>query len=124
GPPLAIAMMAVAVGYALRGGARMLWGREVLPFPRIFPDRAWSIGDVVVTSDNVIVSGTVLGLMAALLIVFNVTRVGRLLQAAFQIQRGAALIGLDVEPVHAVVWGAVAALAARGGGLLAPIPLL
>ena len=124
GPHLAIAMMALAVGYALRGGARMLWGREVLPFPRIFPDRAWSIGDVVVTSDNVIVSGTVLGLMAALLIVFNVTRVGRLLQAVFQSQRGAALIGLNVDAVHAIVWGASAALAALGGVLLAPITLL
>ena len=124
GPHLAIAMMALAVGYALRGGARMLWGREVLPFPRIFPDRAWSIGDVVVTSDNVIVSGTVLGLMAALLIVFNVTRVGRLLQAVFQSQRGAALIGLNVGAVHAIVWGAAAALAALGGVLLAPITLL
>jgi branched-chain amino acid transport system permease protein len=124
GPHLAIAMMALAVGYALRGGARMLWGREVLPFPRIFPDRAWSIGDVVVTSDNVIVSGTVLGLMAALLLVFNVTRVGRLLQAVFQSQRGAALIGLNVDAVHATVWGAAAALAALGGVLLAPITLL
>ena len=124
GPHLAIAMMALAVGYALRGGARMLWGREVLPFPRIFPDRAWSIGDVVVTSDNVIVSGTVLGLMVALLLVFNVTRVGRLLQAVFQSQRGAALIGLNVDAVHAIVWGAAAALAALGGVLLAPITLL
>ena len=124
GPHLAIAMMALAVGYALRGGARMLWGREVLPFPRIFPDRAWTLGDVVVTSDNVIVSGTVLGLMAVLLVLFNVTRLGRLLQAVFQSQRGAALIGLNVNAVHALVWGAAAALAALGGVLLAPITLL
>ena len=124
GPHLAIAMMALAIGYALRGGARMLWGREVLPFPRIFPDRAWVLGDVVVTSDNVIVSGTVLGLMAVLLVLFNVTRLGRLLQAVFQSQRGAALIGLNVNAVHAIVWGAGAALAALGGVLLAPITLL
>ncbi len=124
GPHLAIAMMALAVGYALRGGARMLWGREVLPFPRIFPDRTWVLGDVVVTSDNVIVSGTVLGLMAVLVVLFNVTRIGRLLQAVFQSQRGAALIGLNVNAVHAMVWGAGAALAALGGVLLAPITLL
>src|SRR5262245_25334149 len=124
GPHLTIAMMALAVGYALRGGARMLWGREVLPFPRIFPDRAWAIGDIVVTSDNVIVSGTVLGLMAVLAVLFNVTRIGRLLQAVFQSQRGAALIGLNVNAVHAIVWGAGAALAALGGVLLAPLPLL
>jgi branched-chain amino acid transport system permease protein len=124
GPHLAVAMMALAVGYALRGGARMLWGREVLPFPRIFPDRAWTIGDVVVTSDNLIVSGTVLGLMAVLVVLFNVTRLGRLLQAVFQSQRGAALIGLNVNAVHAIVWGAAAGLAALGGVLLAPITLL
>lgn len=92
----------------------MLWGREVLPFPRIFPDRAWTFGDVVVTSDNVIVSGTVLGLMVVLVVLFNVTRLGRLLQAVFQSQRGAALIGLNVNAVHAIVWGAGAALAALG----------
>jgi branched-chain amino acid transport system permease protein len=124
GPHLAVAMMALAIGYALRGGARMLWGREVLPFPRIFPDRAWTLGDVVVTSDNLIVSGTVLGLMAALVVLFNVTRLGRLLQAVFQSQRGAALIGLNVNAVHAMVWGAAAGLAALGGVLLAPITLL
>jgi branched-chain amino acid transport system permease protein len=124
GPHLAVAMMALAIGYALRGGARMLWGREVLPFPRIFPDRAWTLGDVVVTSDNLIVSGTVLGLMAALVVLFNVTPLGRLLQAVFQSQRGAALIGLNVNAVHCIVWGAAAGLAALGGVLLAPITLL
>ena len=124
GPHLAVAMMALAVGYALRGGARMLWGREVLPFPRIFPDHAWALGDVVVTSDNLIVSGTVLGLMAVLFVLFNVTRTGRLLQAVFQSQRGAALVGLNVDAVHRLMWGAGAALAALGGVLLAPITLL
>jgi branched-chain amino acid transport system permease protein len=124
GPHLAIAMMALAVGYALRGGARLLWGREVLPFPRIFPDRAWALGDVVVTSDNVVVSGTVVALLAALFVLFNVTRTGRLLQAVFQSQRGAALIGLNVDAVHRLTWGAGAALGALGGVLLAPITLL
>jgi branched-chain amino acid transport system permease protein len=124
GPHLAIAMMALAVGYGLRGGARLLWGREVLPFPRIFPDRAWAIGDVVVTSDNLIVSGTVLGLLAVLFLLFNVTRAGRLLQAVSQSQRGAALVGLNVNAVHRLMWGAGAALAALGGVLLAPITLL
>jgi branched-chain amino acid transport system permease protein len=123
-PHLSVAMMALAVGYGLRGGARMLWGREVLPFPRIFPDRAFVLGDVVVTSDNLIVSGTVLGLLLALFVLFHVTPAGRLLQAVFQSQRGAALVGLNVDAVHRLVWGAGAALAALGGVLLAPITLL
>ncbi len=123
-PHLAVAMMALAIGYALRGGARLLWGREVLPFPRIFPDRAWSLGDVVVTADNLIIGGTVLGLLAALAVLFHLTPTGKLIQAVFQSQRGAALIGLDVDAVHALMWGAGAALGALGGVLLAPITLL
>src|SRR5829696_9024341 len=30
GPHLALAMMAIAIGYGLRGTARLFWGREVL----------------------------------------------------------------------------------------------
>src|SRR4029453_11122026 len=64
GPHLAVARVGRAQGGGLRGGARMLWGREVLPFPQIFPDHAWVLGDVVVTSDNLIVSGAVRALRA------------------------------------------------------------
>jgi branched-chain amino acid transport system permease protein len=124
GPHLAVAMMALAVGYALRGAARILWGREVLPFPRIFPDRAWTVGDVVVTSDNLIISGVVLGLMALLFVLFHLTPTGKLIQAVFQSQRGAALVGLNVGAFHSVIWGAGATLAGLGGVLLAPITLL
>jgi branched-chain amino acid transport system permease protein len=124
GPHLAVAMMALAIGYALRGGARVLWGREVLPFPRIFPDRVYTVGDVVVTADNLIISGTVLGLMAVLFVLFQLTPTGKLIQAVFQSQRGAALVGLNVGAFHSAMWGAGAALAALGGVLLAPITLL
>jgi branched-chain amino acid transport system permease protein len=124
GPHLAVAMMALAIGYALRGGARILWGREVLPFPRIFPDQVYTVGDVVVTADNLIITGTVLGLMAVLFALFHLTPTGRLIQAVFQSQRGAALVGLNVGAVHGLMWGAGAALAALGGVLLAPITLL
>ncbi len=121
GPHLAVAMMALAIGYALRGVARVFWGREVLPFPRIFPDRAWLVGNVVITGDNLVISGTVLGLMAVLFALFHLTRTGKLIQAVFQSQRGAALVGLNVGAFHAVMWGAGAALGALGGVLLAPI---
>jgi branched-chain amino acid transport system permease protein len=123
-PHLALAMMALAVGYALRGGARLLWGREVLPFPRIFPDWTFLIGSVVVTGDNVVIGGVVLALMAALLVLFYLSPAGRLIQAVFQSQRGAALVGINVDAFHGLMWGGGAALGALGGVLLAPITLL
>jgi branched-chain amino acid transport system permease protein len=124
GPHLALAMMALAIGYALRGGARLMWGREILPFPRIFPDWTFVVGSVVVTGDNVVIAGVVLTLMAALFVLFYASPVGRLIQAVFQSQRGAALVGLNVSAFHGVMWGGGAALGALGGVLLAPITLL
>ncbi len=49
------------------------------------------------------------------------TPVGRIIQAVFQTQRGAALVGIDVRAFHATMWGAGAALGAVGGALLALI---
>ena len=47
GPHLALAMMAVAIGYALRGVARVVWGREVLPFPKVLPQGTFIVGPVI-----------------------------------------------------------------------------
>jgi branched-chain amino acid transport system permease protein len=124
GPHLALAMMALAVGYALRGVARLLWGREVLPFPRIFPETTLAFGTVVVTGDNLVIGGVVVALMVGLVVLFYATPVGRIIQAVFQSQRGAALVGINVPAFHGVTWGAGAALGALGGVLLAPITLL
>jgi branched-chain amino acid transport system permease protein len=46
------------------------------------------------------------------------------MQAIFQNQRGAALVGINVSAFHGAMWGAGAALGALGGVLLAPITLL
>ncbi|HET6521510.1 MAG TPA: branched-chain amino acid ABC transporter permease [Geminicoccaceae bacterium] len=124
GPHLALAMMAIAVGYTLRGVARVYWGREVLPFPRIYPDDVFFVGDVVVSADDLIVTGIVLALLAVLFSAFYLTRLGKLAQAVFQSQRGAALVGINVPGFHNVMWGTGALLAAVGGILIAPVTFL
>ena len=45
--------------------------------------------------------------------------VGKVIQAVFQTQRGAALVGINVRAFHAVMWGAGASLGAVGGVLMA-----
>jgi branched-chain amino acid transport system permease protein len=121
GPHLSLAMMALAVGYALRGFARIEWGNSVLKLPRAYPSGAFMLGPVVVTMDDLVISGAVLVLLVALFLVFNVTPVGKVIQAVFQTQRGAALVGINVRAFHGVMWGAGAALGAVGGVLMALI---
>ena len=121
GPHLSLAMMALAVGYALRGLARIEWGNDVLTLPRPYASAAFVLGPVVVTMDDLVISAVVLTLLAALFLVFNVTSIGRVIQAVFQTQRGAALVGINVQAFHGVMWGAGAALGAVGGVLMALI---
>ncbi|MBL8672786.1 MAG: branched-chain amino acid ABC transporter permease [Alphaproteobacteria bacterium] len=124
GPHLSLAMMALAIGYAMRGAARMEWGSEVVTLPRPYEQDAFMLGTVVLTMDELVIAGVVLALLAALVVIINLTPVGRLIQAVFQSQRGAALVGLDVHSFHGAMWGAGAALGAAGGillGLLVPL---
>src|SRR6266478_4396037 len=57
GPHLALAMMAIAVGYALRGLARLVWGREVLPFPKVLPQGSFTAGPVILSASYLGVTG-------------------------------------------------------------------
>ncbi len=124
GPHLSIAMMALAAGYFLRGGATMVWGREVLPFPRVYPDRSFMMGTTILTSNDLVVTGGVLTCLVLLSALFLLTPVGRTARAVFQSPKGAALVGIDVHGFQGITWGLGAAMAAVGGILIAPITLL
>jgi branched-chain amino acid transport system permease protein len=124
GPHLALAMMAVAVGYLLRGLARVVWGREVLPFPKVLPQGSFNAGPIILTPGDLIVTGIVVITLAVLAAIFYATPIGKTAQAVFQSERGAALVGINVPAFQGAMWGVGAALAALGGILIAPVTLL
>ena len=121
GPHLSLAIMALAVGYALRGVARIEWGNETLMLARPYPQDAFMFGPVVITMDDLVITASVVLLLALLFAVFNVTRIGKAVQAVFQTQRGAQLVGINVPAFHAAMWGGGATLGALGGVLLSLI---
>ena len=121
GPHLALATMALAVGYALRGAARLRWGNEVLNLPRPYPQGAIDIGPIVVTNDALVITAAVLALLLLMAVLFWATEAGRLIRAVFQTERGAARGGSNVPRFHGVMWGPGAALGAAGGVMLAMI---
>jgi branched-chain amino acid transport system permease protein len=124
GPHIGFAMMSISLGYVLRGSARTLWGREVLPMPRVFDIEPVFIGDLVITGDAMIISSTVAVLLVIFFLVFYRTRLGTIVQAVFQSERGATLIGINVRSFHETMWGVGLAMGAIGGILIAPISLL
>lgn len=124
GPHIGFAMMSISLGYVMRGTARTLWGREVLPMPRVFDVDPVFIGDLVITGDAMIISATVAALLVIFFLVFYRTEVGTIVQAVFQSERGATLIGINVRSFHETMWGVGLAMGAIGGILIAPISLL
>jgi branched-chain amino acid transport system permease protein len=124
GPHIALVMMTVSVGYLLRGIARMLWGRDVLPMPRAFALPPLFIGNVVITGDDLVITSVVVVLTALFFLVFYRTELGKRVQAVSQSERGAALVGINVPRIHGTMWGVGAAMGALGGVLIAPVTLL
>lgn len=123
-PHIILAMMTVAVSYLFRGLARVLWGREVLPMPPVFSLPPLEFGDLIVTSQDLIIGGVTLVLVAAFFVFFHRTKYGRIAQAASATPRGATLVGINVDRFSGNMWGVAAALGAVAGILVAPITLL
>lgn len=66
GPHLSLAMMALSVGYALRGTLRLEWGNETINLTRPYPQDVYMLGNVVITTDDVVICGFVMLLLVAL----------------------------------------------------------
>ena len=124
GPHIGFAMMSISLGYILRGVARFLWGREVFPMPRVFDIEPIFIDELVVTGDVLFISVIVAMLLLVFFLVFYRTTIGTVIQAVYQSERGATLIGVNVLAFHQSMWGVGLAMGAIGGILIAPISLL
>lgn len=124
GPHIGLALMCIGVGFILRGVARIVWGREVLPMPRVFDIEPIFVGSLVVTGDAIFIISTVFVLLIVFFGIFALTDIGKMVQAIYQSPRGARLIGLDVDRFNHYSWGIGAALGALGGILIAPVSLL
>ncbi len=124
GPHIGFAMMSISLGYVLRGGARTLWGREVFPMPQVFDMGPIYFGDLVVTGDAIFICGIVAVLLTVFFLIFYRTTIGTVIQAVYQSERGATLIGVNVRAFHETMWGAGLAIGAMAGILIAPISLL
>ena len=124
GPHIGFAMMSISLGYVLRGGARTLWGREVFPMPQVFDMEPIYLGDLVVTGDALFICAIVSVLLTVFFLIFYRTTIGTIIQAVYQSERGATLIGVNVRAFHESMWGVGLAMGAMGGILIAPISLL
>jgi branched-chain amino acid transport system permease protein len=92
--------------------------------PPVFTFPPFEFGDLIVTTQDLVISTVMLLLVVLFFVFFNLTKLGRIAQAASENPRGAALIGINVPAFQGSMWGVASALGAVAGILVAPITLL
>lgn len=123
-----VAMIIATVGFSvfLKGLVRY-WGfaEYVRSFPPLFPSAMFSVaGAFVVTAHGLVILVTTVVLITAVFLFFNVTRLGKAMQAVSQNSRAAALVGISVPGVFALSWSLSSGIGAIAGVLVGPVVLI
>jgi len=121
GGELAIVIATIALLILLNGLAGWIWTPEVKAFESPFPHSLITIGDVVISWQDV---GTIIVSFACVLVVFlffRLTRTGLQMRASALRPRTSRLMGIRVTLMLAVGWGLAAALSAVAGMMAAPV---
>jgi branched-chain amino acid transport system permease protein len=118
-PNLLIATLGVSV--ALQALAIVIWGREPIPYPKLFAVEVITIGGISVQVLNLWILGLAVSMMAGLQFFFQRTLTGISWRAAALDPSTAALYGVSRRWNVAMTFGLSAALAGGAGALMAPL---
>jgi branched-chain amino acid transport system permease protein len=117
GPVLTVVILTIGLFILLGGLSNWIWKAEVRSFPpnRPFPTSAWDIGGVAVSKQDVGILLVTLGLVLALYLLFQHTKVGLALRASALNPTASRLVGVRVGWMLALGWGLAAAIGAVAG---------
>jgi branched-chain amino acid transport system permease protein len=111
-PHISLVVITIGVSSILKGASRLVWGSDIHTLGMIFSYQ-----------DAIVVLCTVaFGIIFVM--VFFWTKIGKIMRAATQSFRGAALVGINVVAFLNVMWGLSAAIGAFAGVLIAPLTLI
>lgn len=108
---------AIAVSVLLQNLARVVFGASASAFPAQFPEGSLTFGDVWIEYSQLMILGLSLGLMAALWLIVNKTKIGTAMRAVSQDMDAARLMGINVNFIISVTFFIGASLAGAVGVL-------
>ncbi|KAB0583008.1 MULTISPECIES: branched-chain amino acid ABC transporter permease [Ideonella] len=116
-PPITLFMATLGLAYLIEGGAQALWGAQVHALDLGIEDVPLDVAGLMVSRFDLFAAATAGGLVLALSLLFNRTRVGLSLRAVADDPLAAQAVGIRLPRVWAAVWG-VAGLVALITGLM------
>jgi branched-chain amino acid transport system permease protein len=114
----------VAVAQLIRAGVRILRGSEVSRFPSILPAEPFTIAGVSMTPLSLSIITISVLLVAAFMLFFRKTKLGKGMEATSENREAALLVGISVNRTFSLVWAISSGLAAAAGILLAPLIII
>lgn len=123
-PHMSLAMMTVAFSFFIKGVARFFYGRDIIQLPPLLQGPPVMFAGVVLLPQDIVVIVVSLAVVAGFFLFFQRTRTGKIIQAASQNPKGAALVGIDLPSFHLVMWGTAAVIGGLAGILIAPMTLI
>jgi branched-chain amino acid transport system permease protein len=97
-----------------------VWGSDAYAFPRIFSDKAWTLGGIRFTAANLGVLAVLCVLALGLTAVFRFTRIGLAMRASAAEREKSPLVGIRVETMLMFGWGLATVFGFIAAVLIAP----
>jgi branched-chain amino acid transport system permease protein len=97
-----------------------VWGSDAYAFPRIFSDKAWTLGGIRFTAANLGVLAVLCALALGLTAVFRFTRIGLAMRASAAEREKSPLVGIRVETMLMFGWGLATVFGFIAAVLIAP----
>ncbi len=119
GPTLNVLITAIGVSLLLEYSGQLFFGAAPRTFPALFPVKNFSIGTLVVSTNQLIVIVVAFVLMLALQFIVYRTKMGTAMRAVSLNPKAAQLVGVNNDVVISFTFGLGSALAAAGGILYA-----
>lgn len=120
-PKLTVLITAIGVSLLIEFTAQhpAVLGAETQPFPRLLTENDLHFGELVIGSNDLVVVGMTVLLLAGLWLVVQHTKIGTAMRAVSFNQQAAALMGININRIIAFTFGLGSALAAVAGILYA-----
>jgi branched-chain amino acid transport system permease protein len=121
GPELNAVIVALGLFVAIQAGIAIIFGSSFQSFPTPFGLEGFQVGDnrIALTPTSVYVIGSVLVVMALLVVLFRFTRVGLAMRASAFGQEVARLLGVKVGRMLTLGWALAAVVGSLAGLLIA-----
>jgi branched-chain amino acid transport system permease protein len=112
---LTVLITAIGVSLLLENSGQFIFGANPKPFPKLFPNASYQLGELTVSSNQISVFVVTLALLGALQFIVQRTKIGTAMRALSFNPQAAALVGINNDVVISFTFGLGSALAAAGG---------